>query len=88
MRNGDDESAKAIGRSMRRYRELCGMSEADAAKALGVSRRTLRNYETGATCIRTDKAVLAAELYGITMRKLLELDGGSAPKTVPEKQKK
>ena len=86
MRNGD-ESAKVIGQRMRRYRELCGMSEADAAKALGISRRTLKNYETGVTCVRTDKAVLAAELYGITMRKLLEPDGGRAPEAAPEKRK-
>jgi transcriptional regulator with XRE-family HTH domain len=44
---------------MRERREVLKMGQADVAKALGVSKQQVQNYETG------DNRVSAARLFGI-----------------------
>lgn len=55
-------------------RILHKMSRDDLAKKLGVSKRTLQNWQSGATEIPLSKVVLLTQLWGKSADYLLDLD--------------
>lgn len=53
-------------------RKNAGMSQEYLARALGVSRQTIVNWESGKSVPTADKAVKLAELFNTTVEKLME----------------
>lgn len=53
-----------VGEQIRRGREALGMSQADLADAIWVSRNTVSNWETGATTPDIQSFVLMSALFG------------------------
>lgn len=50
---------------LEKSREHAGLSTHDMAKALGVSERTIRNYEAGASTIRQPAVIAWAAVTGV-----------------------
>lgn len=48
-------------------RQMRGMKQEDAAKSLGISTRTLSNWETGKSYPRLDNLFAICELYGLSI---------------------
>lgn len=67
------EQAVAIGRAIRALRERAGLTQEDAAEALGVRRQAWQNYESGArqTVLRTDLQERLAAALGLERADLL-----------------
>lgn len=59
-----------IGTQLQIARLKSGTSKTDAAKALGVSERTLRNWENGTAMLGFDQALRLADLYGLSIGEL------------------
>jgi transcriptional regulator with XRE-family HTH domain len=68
-----------VGAALRSAREDSGQSQADAAKALGLSATRLSNIETGAILPTADDLVLFAALYDLPLRELEALGDAPAP---------
>lgn len=49
--------------TMKAARVNVGLSQAEAAKKVGISLRTLQNWEAGATCPRADKLPAICKAY-------------------------
>lgn len=63
-----------IGKRIRSCREACGMSQAQLARALWVSRNTISNWETGATTPDIESFVLMSALFGISIDNMVKED--------------
>lgn len=55
-----------------------GLTQAESAKALGISENTLSNYETGKTIPKLDVAMKMAELYKCSLDDLIFLPNDCA----------
>lgn len=60
--------------SYRRYRILANMSQAEAAKRIGVSQQAISKWESGKTLPRIFKAFKAAEVYGCKVDDLVAVN--------------
>lgn len=65
-------------RKLRNLRYLHGYSLDKTADLMGVSRKTIHNYETGKTSPRLKDLVKYSELFGVSMHCLFEEDHGSS----------
>lgn len=63
-----------VGEQIRRGREALGMSQADLADAIWVSRNTVSNWETGATTPDIQSFVLMRALFGVTIDEMVKGD--------------
>ena len=63
-----------VGEQIRRGRESLGMSQADLADAIWVSRNTVSNWETGATTPDIQSFVLMSALFGVTIDEMVKGD--------------
>lgn len=63
-----------VGEQIRRGREALGMSQADLADAIWVSRNTVSNWETGATTPDIQSFVLMSALFGVTIDEMVKGD--------------
>ena len=63
--------ARELGQRLRTYRQSAGLTQADAAAQIGVSRTTLVAIESGDRPIRPDELVRAAEAYDVSTNALL-----------------
>lgn len=68
----DDAVVKNICTGFRQCREKRGITLRDAAKGLGVSERTLGDYERGAHDMRIERLIRAAEYYRSTVHELID----------------
>lgn len=64
--------------TLKTARELCGMTQNEAAKKIGVTEDTLRNYERGKTYPDIPVLRKIEEVYGVNYNQLifLSLDFG------------
>ena len=64
--------------TLKTARELCGMTQNEAAKRIGVTEDTLRNYERGKTYPDIPALRKIEEVYGVNYNQLifLSLDFG------------
>lgn len=58
--------------NFKKYRELAGLTQAQAAEKLGISTDSVRRYETGFREPRATDLKHMAELYGCTADMLLK----------------
>lgn len=63
-----------VGEQIRRGREALGMSQADLADTIWVSRNTVSNWETGATTPDIQSFVLMSALFGVTIDEMVKGD--------------
>lgn len=63
-----------IGERIRTCREACGMSQAELARALWVSRNTISNWECGATTPDIESFILMSALFGISIDRMVRED--------------
>lgn len=63
-----------VGEQIRRGREALGMSQADLADAIWISRNTVSNWETGATTPDIQSFVLMSALFGVTIDEMVKGD--------------
>lgn len=62
---------EGIGMNLRLARERAGMTQSDAASAVGIGVRTLRDMESGTRNVSLEEAVTFAVLYGTHLERLL-----------------
>ncbi len=65
------DDSDLIGRMIRSRRESIAMTVAELAKAVGVSRNTITNYETGKTNPKTNELSKIASALGSTLQELI-----------------
>ena len=65
-----------LGDTLKKYRKACGLTQAEAASALDISRTSYTKYETNVHTPNADQIVTLAELFGVTANQLL---GGEQP---------
>ena len=63
-----------IGERIRTCREACGMSQAELARALWVSRNTISNWECGTTTPDIESFILMSALFGISIDQMVRED--------------
>lgn len=63
-----------VSEQIRRGREALGMSQADLADAIWVSRNTVSNWETGATTPDIQSFILMSALFGVTIDEMVKGD--------------
>lgn len=63
--------------NIKKYRELCGISQAEAARRLGISRQAYNNYELGKREADYETLLKLAEIFNTSVESLLR-------DTVPE----
>src|SRR5262245_61298286 len=68
-----------IGASIRRQREAMGMTVAQLAEAIGVSRNTLTNYESGKTEPTASDLVQLSDALGCPVSELLGIEKVTPP---------
>ena len=59
--------------TLREVRENAGMSQAEAAKRLGVSRPTYAAYEANVGAVKIWRAEQIAEVFGITLKDIVDM---------------
>ena len=64
----------AVGERAAHIRTMLSMSVAEAAEALGITRQTLSNYESGRTPMRARTLRSICELYGVPASWILGID--------------
>lgn len=63
-----------LSEQIRRGRKQLGMSQADLADAIWVSRNTISNWESGATTPDIQSLVLMSALFGVTLDQMVKDD--------------
>lgn len=63
-----------IGNRIRACREACGMSQAELARSLWVSRNTIGNWESGATTPDIESFILMSALFGVSIDTMVRED--------------
>jgi transcriptional regulator with XRE-family HTH domain len=69
-----DNYKYAVGRNIRKYRMFNEIKQEDLAKAIGVSRITLSNYENGKTKISIAHITILSQTLNVTIEILLKID--------------
>ena len=76
MGAGQPNAPHAIGARIRAQREALGLSQAELARRVYVSRQTVGNWESGRTLADVQSLVLLAGVFGVSVD---ELVGGGGP---------
>jgi repressor LexA len=67
-----DEFYKIIGRNIEKYRKAKGMSAEELGNRVGLTKKTIRRYETGEIRILNDRVIAIADALGIDPTYLYE----------------
>jgi repressor LexA len=67
-----DEFYKIIGRNIEKYRKAKGMSAEELGNRVGLTKKTIRRYETGEIRILNDRVIAVADALGIDPTYLYE----------------
>lgn len=70
----------SLNEELKRARKASGLTQDDAAKALGTKNTTISNWENGVSRPDVDALSALCKLYGVTPNDLLEYD--SEPSTI------
>jgi transcriptional regulator with XRE-family HTH domain len=73
------EEQAAIRRAMRQRRRLLGLTQEQAAVALGMERLSYHRIENGARRIRFDEIVLICAAFNFDRAELLGVEAGFSP---------
>ena len=82
-----------LGEKLTQARKTAGLTQADAAAKLDVSRQAVSRWESGQSKPSTEKLLALGELYGVSIDRLLNLENAKQPvldaassmsKTAPE----
>ena len=63
-----------IGSRIARLREQNGLSQADLAKRMNISRAGIQSWECGANCPSTDNLISLAKIFHVSTDYLLDID--------------
>jgi transcriptional regulator with XRE-family HTH domain len=66
--------SEKIGKNITFYRKEKGLSQTDLAKKLGLSLRSIQNYEYGITSLNIEKLVNIASIIEVKLSDLLEIN--------------
>ena len=80
MNDGQPSAQQVIGSRIREHRERAGLSQAELARRVYVSRQTVGNWEAGRTLADVQSLVLLARVFGVTVDDLIGrrgLSGGT-----------
>ena len=75
MEVGQPSAPRAIGARIRARREELGLSQAELARRVYVSRQTVGNWEAGRTLADVQSLVLLAGAFGVTVDELVGRGG-------------
>ena len=76
----DDEKIKArIGSNIASFRKAAGLTQADIAARLSVSRQAVSRWESGQSKPSTEKLLALGELYGVSIDRLLNTENADKP---------
>ena len=78
MKAGQPSAQQIVGALSREHREAAGLSQAELARRVYVSRQTIGNWESGRTLADVQSLVLLAREFGTTVDALI---GGSGQST-------
>lgn len=74
-----------LGEKLAALRKQRGLSQMDAAEALGVSRQAVSRWEVGASSPGTDNLLALSKLYGVSLDTLVgDAEPGAAPEAEPK----
>jgi transcriptional regulator with XRE-family HTH domain len=77
-------NANHIGRTLRIWRAEKGMTQADVAKAIGISSQQFQKYETGNSRIELSRLFEICHVFGKSPSDILRVSPRPAPKPDPE----
>lgn len=80
------EIYKKLGKRIKQLREPTGMTQAELAKKLKISRPTISQIEKGQRRIPADELIKLAQIFNLDVNTLLELE--KEPQVILEKSKK
>ena len=74
-----------LGEKLAALRKQRGLSQMDAAEALGVSRQAVSRWEVGASAPGMDNLLALSKLYGVSLDTLVgDAEPGAAPEAEPK----
>ena len=71
MPTNSDKSEATIAERIKKARKDAGLTQLDAAKAIGITPQAISNYERGVNKVPNDTLVDLAELYNVSINYLL-----------------
>lgn len=63
-----------LGEMLKKYRKACGLTQAEVASALQISRTSYTKYETNIHMPNADQIKILTELFGVSANQLLGID--------------
>jgi len=69
----NDSFNKFIGSQLRQFRTNKGYSLQDVASRIGITKKTVANYETGATNIKLPMIKQLCAIYGVDFDSLMDI---------------
>lgn len=84
MDTGQPPAQQVIGSRIRERREAAGLSQAELARRVYVSRQTVGNWEAGRTLADVQSLVFLAKVFGITVDELVGGDDSRAARPTAE----
>lgn len=70
-----------FGENLKNLREMKGMSQAELADDLGVTRALIAQYETGAKAPNVNLAAKIAKEFGVTIDAMMQRKGNASERT-------
>ena len=75
---GQATAQRIIGARIREFREAAGLSQAELARRVYVSRQTVGNWEAGRTLADVQSLVLLSQVFGTTVDAIIGEKGARA----------
>ena len=69
----------ALGENLTQARKAAGLTQADVAAKLGVSRQAVSRWESGQSKPSTEKLLALGEFYGVAIDRLLRAENVEKP---------
>lgn len=86
MKAGQPSAQQIVGARIREHRQAAGLSQAEVARRVYVSRQTIGNWESGRTSADVQSLVLLARAFGTTVDALIgESDPNAALPTAEDR---
>lgn len=86
MSVGKPSAQQVIGSRIREHRERAGLSQAELARRVFVSRQTVGNWEAGRTLADVQSLVLLAQVFDVTVDDLIGREGFRAARSSAEER--
>lgn len=74
-----ERKAMALGEKLTQARKAAGLTQADVAAKLNVSRQAVSRWESGQSKPSTEKLLALVELYGVSIDRLLNTENAEKP---------